>query len=234
VTTATQPLHAFRFHGRSFVALVLKPETPISRWLAEADKWISRSPGFFAGKSVVIDVSDLSLDRCNFHRLIADLKARNIQMLGVEGADPSWLGDSLLPLLTRANATTPQKPIEPPAPPSPSASPPPGPSMLIEGPVRSGQSILCPTGDVTVIGSVASGAEIIAAGSIHVYGALRGRALAGVNENPCARIFCRRLEAELLAINGYYSMAEELEPPLRKKSIHAWLEGETVRITTLD
>ena len=75
-------------------------------------------------------------------------------------------------------------------------------SLLIETPVRSGQSIVFTEGDVTVLGSVASGAEIVAGGSIHVYGALRGRAMAGVTATPRARIFCRKLEAELLAIDG--------------------------------
>ena len=74
-------------------------------------------------------------------------------------------------------------------------------SLLLESPVRSGQSIFS-EGDVTVLGSVASGAEIVAGGSIHVYGALRGRAMAGSNGNATSRIFCQKIEAELLAING--------------------------------
>ena len=57
-----------------------------------------------------------------------------------------------------------------------------------------------PKGDVTVLGAIASGAEVVAGGSIHVYGALRGRAMAGADGNRDARIFCSRLEAELLAI----------------------------------
>src|SRR6476620_9020344 len=74
---------------------------------------------------------------------------------------------------------------------------------FMEEPVRSGQSVIFPHGDVTVVGQVASGAEVVAGGSIHVYGALRGRALAGSMGNPRARIFCRKNEAELLAIDGY-------------------------------
>jgi len=70
--------------------------------------------------------------------------------------------------------------------------------------VRSGQSVIFPEGDVTVLGSVGSGAEIVAGGSIHIYGTLRGRAMAGVNGNPAARIYCQKIEAELLAIDGYY------------------------------
>ena len=84
--------------------------------------------------------------------------------------------------------------------------------MLIEALVRSGRTAFFPNGDVTVLGSdPSSGSEIVAGGSIHVYGTLRGRAMAGVRGNARARIFCRKNEAELLAINGYYRTAEEVE-----------------------
>ena len=80
---------------------------------------------------------------------------------------------------------------------------------MIEQPVRSGQSVVFEKGDVTIVGSVASGAEVMAGGSIHVYGTLRGRAVAGSRGNRRARIFCRRLEAELLAIDGLYRTADD-------------------------
>jgi septum site-determining protein MinC len=89
-------------------------------------------------------------------------------------------------------------------------------------------------GDVTVLGSVGSGAEIVAGGSIHVYGTLRGRVMAGVNGNPSARIYCQRIEAELLAINGYYRTVEELEANLRSKPVQALLDGEVIRIMPLN
>ena len=92
--------------------------------------------------------------------------------------------------------------------------------MLIEAPVRSGQTVFFPNGDVTVLGSVASGSEIVAGGSIHVYGTLRGRAMAGAKGNARARIFCRKNEAELLAINGYYRTAEEWNAAIRSQPIH--------------
>jgi septum site-determining protein MinC len=231
---ATHPRSTFKFNARSYFALALKPEQPIVNWLVEASKWIERSPGFFAGKPVVIDVSDLSLTKSEFEQLICGLRMRDIQILGVEGADPSWLGDNVTPLLTRAISRAPSEDVEPEEIPTAKANTTPEPaSMLIEGPVRSGQSILFPNGDITVVGSVASGAEIIAGGSIHVYGTLRGRAIAGFNENPSARIFCHRLEAELLAINGYYSTAEELEPQHRQRSVQAWLEHDAVKLATL-
>ena len=82
--------------------------------------------------------------------------------------------------------------------------------------MRSGQSIVFIEGDVTVLGSVGSGAEIVAGGSIHVYGTLRGRAMAGATGNARARIFCHRIEAELLAIDGYYKTADEHRSGLRR------------------
>jgi septum site-determining protein MinC len=107
-------------------------------------------------------------------------------------------------------------------------------SLLLESPVRSGQSIVFTDGDVTVLGSVGSGAEIVAGGSIHIYGTLRGRAMAGVNGNSAARIYCQKIEAELLAIDGYYQTAEEIDVSLRNRPAQAWLQGETMKITPLN
>jgi len=103
-----------------------------------------------------------------------------------------------------------------------------GSSIVITEPVRSGQSILHPDGDVTVIGSVSSGAEIIAGGSIHVYGALRGRALAGVSGKDCARIFCSKLDAELVSINGLYKVADDFDGALRNAPAQIRFEDETL------
>jgi septum site-determining protein MinC len=88
-------------------------------------------------------------------------------------------------------------------------------------------------GDVTVLGSVASGAEVVAGGSIHVYGTLRGRAVAGATGNRRARIFCRKVEAELLAIDGTYRTADDIEPALRSRPIQAWLHDDGMFIAPL-
>ena len=112
--------------------------------------------------------------------------------------------------------------------------PPPSSSLLLQNPVRSGQRIVFPEGDVTVLGSVGSGAEIVAGGSIHVYGTLRGRAMAGINGNSAARIYCQKIEAELLAIDGYYQTAEDIGETLRRQPAQAWLDGDVMRITPLN
>jgi len=104
---------------------------------------------------------------------------------------------------------------------------------VINEPVRSGQSVIFAEGDVTVIGSVASGAEVIAGGSVHVYGAIRGRVMAGSLGNATARIFCRKLEAELVAIDGIYKMAEDMDASLRGQPVQLWLDGDIIMAETL-
>jgi septum site-determining protein MinC len=223
---------SFKFRGGSFHALVVRPESPIEAWLADVDVLLARSPGFFAGKSVVIDVSGLSLTKPTFLGLLDELSRRDIRILGVEGANPADV-DGRVPSLVRGPS---DKSCAAAAPPPAVQSPQPSPvsSLLIDSPVRSGQAIVHPDGDVTIVGSVSSGAEIIAAGSIHVYGTLRGRVLAGAYGNQRARIFCRRLDAELIAIDGHYIVADEVEPHLRKAPIQAWLEGDELKIITMN
>jgi septum site-determining protein MinC len=226
--STARPSTSFKFRGGSFHALVIKPENPINGWLADVDALLSRSPGFFAGKSVVVDVSGLSLTKHSFLALLDELSKREIRILGVEGADPTCV-DSRVPFLARGRvdeSETATSPATPATVPTPS-------SLLIDAPVRSGQLIIHPEGDVTIVGSVASGAEIVAAGSIHVYGTLRGRVLAGAYGNRGARIFCCRLEAELMAIDGHYIVADEIDAHLRKAPIQAWLDGDELKITTM-
>jgi septum site-determining protein MinC len=107
-------------------------------------------------------------------------------------------------------------------------------SLVIAASVRSGQTIEFPDGDVTVIGSVGSGAEIVAGGSIHIYGTLRGRAIAGVTGDQNARIFCHNLQAELLSIDGRYRVAENFDPKLRGRPMQAFLDGMKMVLAPLD
>lgn len=108
------------------------------------------------------------------------------------------------------------------------------PCLFIDGSIRSGQVVEFPAGDVTVIGSVGSGAEIIAGGSIHIYGALRGRAVAGSAGDRTARIFCRSFQAELLAIDGRYRLAENINPALRGRAVQARLEDMGMTVSPID
>ena len=222
-----------RMRGRSYVAFVFAPVVPIQGWLEEIDATLARSPGFFVGKPVVLDLSAVELSPSAIAHLLGSLEQRNIRVLGIEGVDADRLTAGMPPLLTGGRPTVliqnePKK-VEA----KPEAKPKPN-SLLLESPVRSGQSIIFAEGDVTVLGSVGSGAEIVAGGSIHIYGTLRGRAMAGVNGNSAARIYCQKIEAELLAIDGYYQTAEDIDASLRNRPAQAWLEGDIMRITPLN
>lgn len=105
--------------------------------------------------------------------------------------------------------------------------------MVHTAPIRSGQQIYAEQRDLTVLGTVGAGAEVIADGSIHIYGALRGRALAGARDNDKARIFCREFHAELVAIAGHYRIMEDLPAELRGKAVQVWLENEQIHIAAL-
>jgi septum site-determining protein MinC len=219
-----------RLRGRSYVAFVFAPTVPIVGWLSEIDATLSRSPGFFVGKPVVLDLSAVDLSRPAISHLLLSLEKRNVRVLGIEGVEPAVIGAHMPPLLSGGRScVVPQPTTET----TDAVAAPPA-SLLLDSPVRSGQSIVFPDGDVTVVGSVSSGAEIVAGGSIHIYGTLRGRAMAGINGNSAARIYCQRIEAELLAIDGFYRTAEEFDAALRNRPAQAWLEGETLRITPLN
>lgn len=108
------------------------------------------------------------------------------------------------------------------------------PAKIITTPVRSGQQIVAKNCDLIVMAAVSAGAELLADGNIHVYGPLRGRALAGINGNRDARIFCQQLGAELLSIAGQYKVAEDLRrAPTWGKSTQIYLNGEQLEISTL-
>lgn len=233
----TQAHKAIRFRGRSFIAFVLTAEAPLPDWLAEIDKWTRNSPGFFVGRPVVLDLSMVNLGTAEIAALVESLAERAIRIVGIEGADESQLGPNLPPLLKGGRPT--DAPEGGPATASAAAAPEPSgrsapQSLLIETPIRSGQSVIFPYGDVTVVGSVASGAEVAAGGSIHVYGTLRGRAFAGSMGNTRSRIFCRKNEAELIAIDGYYLTAEAMDASVRGRPVQASLHDGVLSMTPLD
>lgn len=233
MTAAPRPRQPIRFRGRSFLALVLAPEAPLVDWLARLDGWLERSPAFFTGRAIVLDLSGLTPSKDEVATLIADLNTRGIRIMGVEGVDDSLLGLGLPPAINGGREsvglveTTEKKA-------APAARKEEPPSLLLEEPIRSGQCVAYPRGDVIVIGSVASGAEIVAGGSIHVYGALRGRAIAGSGGNAKARIFCRKFEAELVAIDGLYKTADDVGPDYRGRALQAWLDRDALVMTALD
>lgn len=221
---------SIRFRARSFVAFALAPEAPLAEWLRELDDWTANSRGFFAGRPVVLDLNMLRPKPGEVAGLVAQLAERGIRIYAIEANGIDALDPDLPPLLKGAKASVID---EAPEPAGRGEEPQVQGALMIEQPVRSGQSIFHPHGDVIVLGSVGSGSEIVAGGSVHIYGTLRGRVFAGASGNTKARIFCQKNEAELLTIDGWYLTAERMEPSTRGKPIQAFLEDGMIQVTAL-
>ncbi len=142
--------------------------------------------------------------------------------------------------------SAPRKPAEEPSPSAGEARPEPAkaeekpaepvsrPTKVVKTPVRGGMQIYAAGGDLIVLAAVSPGAELLADGNIHVYGPMRGRALAGVKGDATARIFCQQLAAELVSIAGNYKVAEDLRrSPQWGKAVHVSLSGDVLNITRL-
>ncbi len=214
------------------MAFVLAPEPELAAWFEALDAHIARTPAFFHGRVVVLDCAALPPDVPGWSTLMVQLERRGIRVVDVTGlAAPLPGAEAFAHALLGGRDTGPTAHAAEAQAPAP---PPPETSLLLREPVRSGQTILFPEGDVTIVGSVASGAEIFAGGSIHIYGALRGRAQAGAMGNQRAGIFCRRLEAELVSIDGFYVVADQIEQALRGRAAQVRLADGALIMTALD
>lgn len=250
MSTETLKLPKILIRGRSFMALIVAPEAPLEPWLAALDEHMSRSAGFFADRPIIANLAAIGDGRRNLGEALDALASRDLRIVGLEGVDPALLsgtGWERLPKLLqgremRAQSMADREVILPgaaesePAPAAaaeePKAARPA--SLLIDRAVRSGQSIVFEDGDIIVVGSVSSGAELIAGGSIHVYGPLRGRAIAGIRTGGAARIFCRKLLAELIAIDGIYDMAEHWGDKRHGCAVQIQLDTDRLKISPLE
>lgn len=234
-----------RLRGRSLLALVVAPEFPMGPWFAAFDAEL-RGSGLFLGRPIVADLkATVAGGGAEAAPIVLEgLEARGLRLVGVEGVDAAILAGTRWEGLSRTlpgremGEFSPSAPAAPPSPASlrePEAAParPVG-SLLIDRPVRSGQSVVFEAGDVIILGAVGSGAEVIAGGSIHVYGALRGRAIAGLRAGEGARIFCRRLEAEMVGVGRLYRTAEHWGPALHGRPAQVWCDRGSLRLSALD
>lgn len=225
----------FQVRGRFLTVLALRIDGDMAddRFHAQLDEQLGRTPQFFSGAPMVLDLGQSPgfQDPDRIRALLDSLRQRELQVFGVQnaaGLDRALLDDlGLIAVNTGRDAPLPRDPGPVAAPPRPAET------KVIRSPVRSGQMILADQGDLTVIGSVASGAELIAAGNIHVYGTLRGRAMAGCHGNETAHIFCQSLNAELVAIAGLYQTSETLDQAARDRCTHIYLENEKLRMEVI-
>jgi septum site-determining protein MinC len=247
VDAETFSLPKIRVRGRSFMALVIAPEPPFTQWFAALDDQMRSAAGFFSDRPVVADLAAVLEDVGQEAVLIAldGLEARGLRVIGVEGVRPTLLAATRWGRLPTnlhgrdverepsADLAVAEPSDATPSAATPGAATPTAPSLLIDRPVRSGQSVIFEEGDVTIVGPVASGAEVIAGGSIHIYGALRGRAIAGLKAGQDARIFCRKLEAELVGVDRLYRTAEHWGADLHGRAVQVRCDRRELRLSAL-
>ena len=192
---------------------------------------ITRSPQFFANAPIVLDLKDSRgfSEARDFSEMMRLLRSLQLMPVGVQNADPGQQQAALAAGF--GILTAPARSRSVPAAPRPAnGAAAPTKSLLVTEPVRSGTQIYAPGGDVIVVRSVSAGAEIIADGNIHVYGALRGRAIAGATGDASARIFVGRLEAELVSIAGRYLVHEDIAPAHVGQRVQIVLQEQRVVI----
>jgi septum site-determining protein MinC len=210
---------------------------------------ISQMPQFFLHAPVLLDLEALEDKPFDLPRMATLLRERRLVPVAVrnptelqrESAIAAGWGvlQAALGRPARSPAPAPAKDASP-SPPPPeaarSAAPatePPLAGLTIRVPVRSGQVVYAAGGDLVVLAPVSSGAELIAEGNIHVYAPFRGRALAGVHDNPDASIFCMSLAAEFLSIAGRHIMADDIPAERRGKPARAHLADDRIVISAI-
>jgi septum site-determining protein MinC len=234
----------------------------VERLVQEMNERVNRAPKLFGRAAVILDFGGLTRtpDVASAKALLDGLRGAGVLpvALAYGTSEIELLSQQLgLPLLAKFRAQYERADAEPAPPraapaaapareprraapaaaalaaaPAPGEAPKPGRMQLAN--VRSGQQLYAENCDLTVMGTVGAGAEVIADGSIHIYGTLRGRALAGAQGNTAARIFCRDFHAELVAIAGHYKVLDDVPDNLRGKAVQVWLEQDQIKIAALD
>lgn len=212
---------------------------------------VEQAPDFFRNTPVVIDLTGLAetAGEVQFPLLVGLLRGYGMIPFGVRGGSPAQhaaaeamelaiLGDALVRRVGAAGpksaprsdlGVAPSASVVDAAPATVQTSG----FTLITRPVRSGQRIYAAGGDLSVVAAVSAGAELMADGNVHVYGPLRGRALAGMKGDTEARIFCQDLQAELVSVAGHYRVSENIPSELKGAPVQIFLDQKVLRIERL-
>lgn len=233
---SSQNLPAFEFKSSVITVPVLNIYTTDVNVLSlQLREKVKQAPEFFKNSSVLVDLQKVQDQDLNLSLLIDAIHNVEILPIGICGgseAHKKLAHQIQLPSFTppRASAGKPaaEKALETPITTNPEPVEPPS-NTLISQPVRSGQRIYA-KGDLTITSHVSAGAEVIAEGNIHIYGALRGRALAGVLGDKKARIFCTDLQAELISIAGNYRISEDIADSYKKIPVQIYLNEQALII----
>ena len=199
---------------------------------------VEQAAGFFHNAPVVIDLKEVAAGdaEVEFPLLVGLMRGYGMIPIGVRGGTEaqSAAAEAMELAILSDRSPRPQEAQRRPAAVAPlkPVSRPKGPKM-VERPVRSGQRVYAPGGDLIILAQVSSGAEVMADGNIHIYAPLRGRALAGVKGNQKARIFCQNLQAELVSVAGHYRISENIDPQLKGRPVQVHLQERTLHIDSI-
>lgn len=227
---------AFKLKGRLYTLTVVHLlNSDLQLFADQLAEVVLSAPRLFDNTPVVIDCSALSDSTINLKEYCKCLREHSLMPVAIQGGSAEFallgLAEGLPVLSASSNHdkvfdihTDPEQP----------SSQPPAETIrtkLLTTPVRSGQQVVSKGSDLVITSSVGHGAELLADGNIHVYGALRGRALAGIAGDKTARIFCQSLDAELVSIAGFYCLSDIMEPVAKPCQIY--LQDDHIKIEPL-
>lgn len=227
-----QSTNAFELKGCLFTLTVLHLLNPdINAFTAQLRRNAQKTPGLFKNMPLIIDLQRLShvatsIDFASIQQL---LKQYGLIPVGIRHGNEQQNNEAqaagLALIASQSASSSPTKTKSTTAEGKEVAPP----TKVITKPIRSGQQVYARKSSLIILASVSHGAELLADGCIHVYGSLRGRALAGINGDKTARIFCHKLEAELVSIAGFYKLQENL-PTIEANMTQVYLEEDQLKI----
>jgi septum site-determining protein MinC len=240
---AFDPKCAFELKGELSTLSVLRlQDTDIGRIADELATKAKIAPGFFSSTPIIIDLKNLNSSEIllDFNALKTTLIKYGLVPIGVRNAQAREQKAAIQAGLALLRSE-PAEHIPPgnhnnskPQYHQSGTDPyPPRKSIIITRPVRSGQQVYAQKCDLVVLAQTSPGSELLADGNIHIYGPLRGRALAGIHGDREVRIFCQSLEAELIAIAGNYKLINDIEATLKGRPVQIYLQGDHLMISPL-
>ena len=189
---------------------------------------VARAPDFFRNTPVVLDLTDSLDEELNgdLAMAIGVIRGYGLVPVGIRGGSQTQREQARLMELavlpeTRRGGNTPATTSSP----APAAA---VKTKIVDAPVRSGQRVYAQGGDLVLLAPVRRGADVVADGHVHAYGAVRGRVLAGVKGDTSARIFCKDLMAEIVSIAGRYKVSEDLDTRFMGRPVQVSLDGDAL------
>lgn len=232
---------AFEFKSGMVTIPVLNLlSTDVAVITQQLNEKIKQAPEFFTNSSLLIDLQQIAKQDLDLVLLVKAIRNAGMLPIGIRGGTDKHRQAANDLMLSQLSVHSTNNPISKTqkenklSPATESNVPPPvsTETSVMTQPIRSGQRVYA-KGDLVIIAQVSAGAEIMAEGNIHVYGSLRGRALAGVQGNENARIFCSDLQAELISIAGNYRVSEHIVDAKRKNPVQIYLQKQAIIIQSI-